>query len=255
MGEGARIPWGRLVLGLVLGLGVATALVVLIGPLVAMSLAGGGHHQVRDDAMAPALVAGDWVLTERLHPGETPERGDIVVYEVPGGRGEERVARVVGLPGDRVQMRGGALYLNGARARMEEVGERVVDKRPPDRRTPLPLCLNEPVAVGDPCRQEIWRETLPDGTEQRVINSRGEIGVAKLSGPAEADNTSPLRVPREHVFVLGDNRDQAEDSRDLRHGPVPLDRVTARVWMIHTSLDRTHRFFTPRWERFFQRVD
>lgn len=255
MGDGGRIPWGRLVSGLVIGLGVATALVVLIGPLVAMSLVGGTHLRVRDDAMAPALVTGDWVLAESLHPGEVPERGDIVIYEVPHGRGEEQVMRVIGLPGDRVQMRGGALYLNGARARMERIGERVIDKRPPGRRAHLPLCLNEPVAIGGNCRQEIWRETLPDGTEERVINSHNDIGMATLSGAAEPDNTDVLRVPKDHVLVMGDNRDQAKDSRDPRHGMVPLDRVMARVWIIHTSLDRSSRFFTPRWERFFQRVE
>ena len=255
MGDGGRIPWGRLMLGLVFGLGVAAAIVVLIGPLVAMSVAGGSHYQIRDESMAPALVTGDWVLAEKLYPGEVPERGDIVVYEPPGTRSEDRILRVVGLPGERVQMRGGALYIDGERAGMERVRERTVDKRPPARRVSVPLCLNDPVEIGGACRQEVWRETLPDGTTHLVLNSRHEVGVAKLSGRRGGDDTKPFRVPEGRVFLMGDNRDQAEDSRGRREGAVPLDRVTYRVWMIHTSLDRSSRFFRPRWERFFRPVE
>ena len=257
MGEGGRISWGRLIVGVVLALGVASALAVLIGPLVAISLAGGSHFQVRDNAMAPALVAGDWVLARELHPGDVPERGDIVVYETDGSRGfeQEQIGRVVGLPGERIQMRGGALYIDGQRVAMERIGERVVDKRPPARRSPLPHCLNDPVDIGAPCRQEIWRETLPGGAAHRVINSRNEVGVAKLSDRRGGDDTRIFRVPEDHVFVMGDNRDIAFDSRDRRHGTVPLDRVGYRVWMIHTSLDRSARFPVPRWGRFFREVE
>ncbi len=163
--------------------------------------------------------------------------------------------RVVGLPGERVQMRGGALYIDGRRAEMERIAERVVDKRPPARRSRLPLCLNDPVDIGGACRQEVWRETLPGGAAHRVINSQHEIGVAKLSSRRGGDDTTIFTVPQDHVFVMGDNRDLAVDSRDPRHGAVPLDRVGYRVWMVHTSLDRSARFPVPRWGRFFREVE
>ncbi len=254
MGDGARISWGTLILGMVLGIGIAGAIAVLIGPLVAVSLAGGSSFQVRDDAMAPALVAGDWVLAEKLEAGAMPERGDIVIYESRLGGGERRIMRVVGLPGERIQMRGGALYVDGRRADMERVGERVVDKLPPARRAPLPLCLNDPVDVGGACRQDVWRETLPGGTAFRVLNSRNAIGVAKLSERKGRDDTAIVRVPEGEVFVLGDNRDLADDSRDPRHGTVPVEDIGYRVWMIHTSLDRSSRYPVPRLERFFREV-
>lgn len=255
MGEGGRIPWGRLILGVILALGVASALAALVGPLLASAVSGGSSYRLRDDSMAPALITGDWVLAEEIYPGELPRRGDIILYERPGGHGEEGIGRVVGLPGERVQMRGGALYIDGQRAGMERLAERVVPRRPPGRRAPLPLCLNDPVPLDGDCRQEIWRETLPDGTVERVINSHGTIGMAKPSGRASADDTPQVLVPKDHVFVLGDNRDHAIDSRHPQHGPVPLGNVRYRVWLIHTSLDRTSRFFRPRWGRFFQKVE
>lgn len=256
MGDGGRIPWGRLILGLTFGLAIAAVLVVLLGPLVAAKLTGGSSFRVRDDSMAPTLIGGDWVLAEKIHPGATPERGAIVVYEDPASRwGQERIGRLVGLPGERVQMRGGALYIDGARAEMEPLGERVIAKRPPAPRAPLPACLNEPVEIHGDCRQELWRETLPDGTAMRIINARNKLGVARLSGGESPDNTGIVRVPKGHVFVLGDNRDQALDSRDPQHGTVPLENLRARVWMVHTSLDRSGRFPVPRWDRFFMELE
>lgn len=255
MGEGARIAWGRLILGGVFALAIFTVLAVLIGPLLAMTVAGGSHYQIANNGMAPALVVGDWVLVEKIHPGDVPERGDIVVYDDPTMRRRQNVMRVIGLPGDRVQMRAGALYLNGRRAEMVKLGERVVAKRPPGRRTPVPLCINDPVAIGDECRQEIWRESLADGNSHRVLNSRRQLGLARLSAGKHADDTTLFRVPKGHVFVMGDNRDQAVDSRSRGHGTVPLENLRYEVWMIHTSLDRSARFPIPRWQRFFRPVE
>jgi signal peptidase I len=254
MGHGGRISWGRLILGGLLALVVATALMILFGPLVATRLAGGDSQQIRNAAMAPVLLPGDWVLAEALFAGRAPPRGTIVVYQHPQQRGENHIMRVMGLPGERIQMRGGALYIDGKRARMERLEDRVIRKRPPGRRMRMPLCINDPVKVDGECRQERWRETLADGTSGIILNTRRKIGVAVLSGPDNADDTGVFVVPGDQVFVIGDNRDVALDSRDKRHGLVPIHKLHHRVWLIHTSLDRSARFLSPRWDRFFREV-
>jgi signal peptidase I len=254
MGHGGRIPWGRLILGGLLALAVAGALVVLIGPLVAMRFTGGDQLQIRNDAMAPVLLPGDWVLAEALTRGQAPTRGTMVLYEHPQNSGEKHIMRIMGLPGERVQMRGGALYIDGKRAAMERLEDRVIRKRPPGRRMRMPLCINDPVRVDGECRQERWRETFADGTSRIILNTRRKIGVAALSGPDNSDNTGMFVVPGDHVFVIGDNRDIALDSRDKKHGLVPIHKLRHRVWMIHTSIDRSARFFSPRWDRFFREV-
>ncbi len=254
MADGGSISWSRLILGALLALVVAATLLALIGPLIAMRLAGGSNAQIQDDAMAPVLLPGDWVLAKALYPGQVPPRGAIVVYEHPHGRGESHIMRVMGLPGERVQMRGGALYLDGQRAGLERLDDRVIRKRPPGRRIPMPLCINDPVEVDGECRQERWRETLADGTSEVILNTRRKIGVAVFSGPDNGDDTGLFVVPGDQVFMIGDNRDIARDSRDKHHGLVPIHDLRYRVWMIHTSLDPSARFLTPRWDRFFREV-
>jgi signal peptidase I len=254
MGHGGRIPWARLILGGTLGLAIATALAVLIGPLVAMQIYGGANYRIMSNAMTPALLPGDWVLAESLLQGQVPPRGAIVVYEHPHERGEHELLRVMGLPGESVQMRGGALYIDSRRAGMERLEDRVIPRRSPAPHVPMPLCINDPVEVHGECHQELWRETLADGTSGIVMNTKRKIGLAIPAGSANGDDTRIFRVPNDAVFVLGDNRDSAIDSRSQSHGMVPIHKLKYRVWMIHTSLDRSARYITPRWDRFFRKV-
>jgi len=258
MAHAGSIPWARLILGWVLGLVVAAALVVLIGPLTATLITGGSQLRVRADDMAPALLPGDWVLAEELPPGQVPPRGTVVLYDDPDGRLGTQALRVMGLPGEVVQMRGGALYINARRAEMVRLDDRVVPKHPPGPWSHMPLCINDPVSIHGDCHQQRWRETLPDGTSEVVLNTVGKIGVAALteagSRRAGDNDTKPIHIPNDDVFLLGDNRDSAYDSRTPRFGLVPWHKIKYRVWLIHTSLDRSARFLTPRWDRFFREV-
>jgi len=262
MAPGHRIPWSRLVLGGLLALSVAAVLMTLVGPLLAVRVLGGGDYQIRDEAMAPVLLTGDWVLAEPLERDAVPQRGTIVVYRSPVDPGGILVSRVIGLPGETVQMRGGAVYVDGRRAEMEPMPDRVIRKRPPARRSSLPVCVNEPVEINGACHQEMWRETLPDGTTTLVLNTRNKMGLAKLTNtpvrtgqaPVGGDDTPLVRVPGNAVFVLGDNRDHSLDSRVSQHGTVPVRDLLHRVWLVHSSLDKSSRFFRPRWDRFFRKV-
>ncbi len=254
MGDGGRIAWGRLILGAILAMAMASVLMILIGPLAFTLATGGNNLKIQNDFMAPALEPGDWVLARALLPGQVPPRGSIVIYEVPRERSMMAALRVVGLPGDRIQMRGGALYINGRRAEMEQLEDRVVTKRPPGRRAAMPVCINDPVRVDGDCHQERWRETLADTPSTIVLNTKRKIGLALFSGNSGGDDTVAFVVPGDRVFLLGDNRDAALDSRSARHGMVPIHKLRYRVYMIHTSLNLTARFFSPRWDRFFREV-
>jgi signal peptidase I len=254
MAPGQGISWVRVILGGALALTIATVLLALVGPLIAIRLYGGSHYQIASDAMAPTLLTGDWVLAEPLEQGAVPPRGAIVTYEHPQRPDVIMVMRVIGLPGETVQMRGGALYLGGQRAGMEHLDDHVIAKRPPARREPWPLCVNEPVEIDGACHQELWRETLPDGTATLILNTRGKIGLANLGDGRGGDDTPLFRVPGNAVFVMGDSRDNSADSRDPDHGMVPLRNLRHRVRMIHSSLDKSSRFFHPRWDRFFRIV-
>lgn len=252
MDGSGRISWGRLIAGAILGLAVMGALLVLVAPLAAMRATGGSNYRVKTGEMDPALLAGDWLLVEALPPGQAPPRGVIVVYEHPQQRGREQIMRVIGLPGERVQIRGGAVYIDGMRAGMERLDDRVIRKRRPGPRTSLPRCVNDPVPDGGECRQEVWRETYPDGASLLILNTANRVGTAALARGNNADDTTLFVVPRGQVFVLGDNRDAAIDSRFPLHGMVPIRNLRYKVWMIHTSIDRSARFLSPRWERFFR---
>ena len=118
---------------------------------------------------------------------DAPERGDVVVFKLPADNRTDFIKRVIGLPGDTVQMRGGALWINGEPVEREEV-EAFVDYVP---------------GLGDRETRQ-YRETLPNGVSYFTLDQI-------VDGPA--DNTGVFTVPAGHYFMMGDNRDNSSDSR------------------------------------------
>ncbi len=151
-----------------------------------------------------------------------PERGDIVVFHHPVS-GADYIKRLIGLPGDRVQMRDGVLYLNGAALPRTEAGDFSETYAPQGSAGALPRCENRPAPGGD-CRKSRGIETLPNGVSYAVLN---------ITDTSRADNTVEFLVPEGHVFVMGDNRDNSLDSRFAQAqggvGFVPLENLVGRA--------------------------
>ncbi|HEY1475685.1 MAG TPA: signal peptidase I [Pseudolabrys sp.] len=147
--------------------------------------------------------------------GETPKLGDVVVFRWPGNRSQAWVKRVVGLPGDRIQMRQGQLFINdrAAALKSEGVGEAEDDN-------------------GRSERAMRYVETLPNGVSHEIFKQRD-------NGPL--DNTPEVTVPAGKLFVLGDNRDNSADSRiAVREGGVgllPIDNLVGRADAVVGSWD------------------
>ena len=192
---------------------------------------------VPSGSMEPTLLIGDTLLaskfaygysgaslpfqitppaTGRLF-GATPKRGDIVVFRSPADRAQAWVKRVIGLPGDRIQMRQGLLFINGTPATLMPDGIGIG-------------AAEEEDGSGQPARRYI--ETLPGGVAHTIF---------KTQDNARFDNTPEVRVPADRLFVMGDNRDHSADSRvPIREGGVgllPMDNLVGRVDVILGSWD------------------
>jgi signal peptidase I len=152
----------------------------------------------------PTLLTTDYVLVDTRHPGSAPDYGDVIVFRHPRDPKVDYLKRVIGLPGDRVQLRDGTLYLNGK---------------------PVP---REPEAglPGDPAFKQ-YRETLPGGRAHRVLETPDSA----------AQSTEEFNVPPGSFFVLGDNRGNSLDSRYKDFGYIPISNVVGTVRTIYWSTE------------------
>lgn len=212
-----------------------------------------------------------------------PERGDVIVFKHPqrdactqgpvdtviglvrritGGRGGaaddcvDYVKRLVGLPGDRIQVKAGILHINGKALETVRAGEFAEPKAsrgsPPSR----PRCINEPVREGEDCIKEHWLETLPGGRTHSVLNITGVVGDSSELHLSNADNTPVFEVPEGHFFFMGDNRDNSVDSRFADVGFVPFENLIGRAEVIALSSDGPFwQIWNWRLDRFFKSID
>lgn len=163
-------------------------------------------------ASLPLSIA--WPRTERIL-GALPARGDVVVFRHPANRAQVWVKRVIGLPGDRVQMRDGRLFINGEPAGLKRDGSALTDED-----------------GGRQLAATRYIETLPGGRTHAIL---------KLSGYSSVDDTPEVVVPAKHLFVMGDNRDNSADSRipvaEGGVGLLPVSDLIGRVESIVGSFD------------------
>ena len=225
---------------------------------------------IPSESMLPRLWNGDYLLASKWSYGvsrkslpfgvallpearlfaSTPERGDIVIFKQPPLAEVDYIKRVIGLPGDTVQMQAGQLILNGEPVPKQRLTDFEIPISP-NTNCVSPQFVAKAADGTDVCRYPRYRETLPGGRTYEVLDL----------GPREKDDTDPVVVPEDHLFLMGDNRDNSEDSRFPAEpgrgiGLVPLDNLVGRATVMMWSTDGSAEWIKPwtwfsaaRWDR------
>jgi signal peptidase I len=216
--------------------------------------------RIPSGSMQPTLQVGDYILVTKWSYGygrfsfaplegllphgrlfaHAPRRGDVIVFRPPPDPGRDFIKRVIGLPGDRIQMIDGVLHINGVPVRRERVG-------------PTQACpdSDEPGAAEYSRPATIYRETLPNGVSYLTCDK----------GMTELDNTRAYVVPPDNYFMMGDDRDNSDDSRRFV-GFVPSEYLVGPAQFVVVSFDSSTSLIEPwtlftgfRTDRFLKRVD
>ena len=207
--------------------------------------------RIPSGSMYPTLEVGDYLFVSKYTYGyskhsfpfslapitgrifsKMPERGDIVVFKFPKDNRTDFIKRIIGLPGDKIRMSRGRLYLNDQPVFREEVGKYIVSE-----------------FVVRPEKYVEYEETLPEGFKHRIL----EIS----DHEKRVDNTPEFVVPDNHFFVMGDNRDRSDDSR-IHVGFVPYENLVGKARFLFFSHNDKGAWYKPwtwfkavRWNKLF----
>ncbi|MGB0921974.1 MAG: signal peptidase I [Alphaproteobacteria bacterium] len=206
---------------------------------------------IPSSSMVPTLLVGDFLFVTKFSygyskhsfpfsppvlngriMGDEPDRGDVAVFKTPQDNRTDFIKRVVGLPGDRVQMISGALYINGEAIKRERVED-----------------FLQRDAGGNVRRARQYRETMPNGVTYMTLD---------LFDNGHSDDTGVFVVPEGHYFMMGDNRDNSQDSRvPGAVGFVPAENLVGKAQVLWLSTKDGAPFWQVwnwRFDRFFDKV-
>ncbi|MDR6145315.1 signal peptidase I [Sphingomonas sp. SORGH_AS870] len=224
---------------------------------------------IPSESMLPRLLIGDYLFVTKwnygysrwslpfgvpLLPGRIlgrdPARGDVVVFRSPGPDDHDVIKRVIGLPGDTIQVTNGQVILNGRPVPKQRVADFVLPLTPNFGPTECGAAYLDSVGGRSVCRYPRFRETLPGGKSYDVID-QGNL--------PDRDDTGVYTVPAGRVFLMGDNRDDSADSRfapPMGMGMIPMDRLEGRAAVTFFSTDGSAEWIKPwtwvtaaRWKR------
>lgn len=207
-------------------------------------------------SLIPTLLIGDYLFVSKYAYGYSrysfplgmipfegrifaaePKRGDVAVFKLPKNDSIDYIKRVIGLPGDTVQLVDGRLYINGQIVERERIGSYRDDEG----------------ASGSGVEVPMYRETLPGGVSHVVIERYDDRGLW--------DNTPLYKVPEGHYFMMGDNRDNSADSRDMSAvGFVPFENFVGRAEILFFSINNAPAWQVwkwpdaVRWNRLLKRI-
>jgi len=230
---------------------------------------------IPSESMLPRLLVGDYLFVAKWPygysrysfplgivpisgriPSIAPKRGDVVVFKYPRDTSQDYIKRVIGLPGDIIQMRNGQLILNGQPVPKVRIADFVEKASPNTQCRGVFGAPNFRVAAPDgsvTCHYPQYRETLPNGVSYNVIDQVPD---------SPGDNTATYVVPEGHYFMMGDNRDDSADSRfpviseGGGVGFVPEENLVGRATIVFFSTDGSASWLLPwtwlsaaRWNR------
>ena len=210
--------------------------------------------KIPSGSMYPTLHVGDYLFVSKYTYGyskhsfpfslplfdgriwaDTPQRGDVVVFKFPQDNKTDFIKRIVGLPGDKIKMQDGILYINGKPVERQQIEDFVIRDK-----------------FGNGERYTQYVETLPTGVKHNIL---------EISDQQElVDNMVEVTVPENSYFVMGDNRDRSDDSR-LSVGFVPFENLVGKARWLFFSHNTDDAWYKPwawtkkiRFERMFKKI-
>ncbi len=229
---------------------------IIIAILIALGIRTVAYEpfNIPSGSMIPTLLIGDYLFVSKFSYGysryslpfglplipdriffDEPERGDVMVFKLPSDNQTDYIKRIIGLPGDKVQLKDSILHINGKPVKREKTDDYISRDE-----------------FGNYSRVPRYLETLPNGRKHYIL---------EVTQDTIFDNTPVYTVPQGHYFAMGDNRDRSKDSRFLNDvGFIPRENLVGRAEFLFFSVNGTVWEFwkwskTLRFFRFFQGIE